>query len=89
MRREITYTHVTMTCDRCLEARETRKVWGHDYCRACYPVILGLSKVAIDDRWLPIERFPHLIAATRWAEPTLWGPVRRAFSMRVAVVALE
>lgn len=62
-----------MTCDRCYETREIRKVWGHDYCRACYPVMLGLWNVAIDDRWLPIEPFAHLIAATRWAEPTVWG----------------
>ncbi|HXN23420.1 MAG TPA: hypothetical protein VOA41_11835 [Candidatus Dormibacteraeota bacterium] len=35
--------------------------------------MLGRSNVAIDDRWLPVEPFPHLMAATRWAEPTVWG----------------
>jgi hypothetical protein len=37
-----------------------------DYCRACYPIILGLPNPAIDDSWLPIEPFQHPIAATRF-----------------------
>jgi hypothetical protein len=46
-----------------------------DYCRACYPIILGLPNPAIDDSWLPIEPFQHLIAATRFIAATgRYGP---------------
>ncbi len=41
-----------------------------DYCRACYPIILGLPNHAIDDVWLPVEPFQNLIAATRFIAAT-------------------
>jgi len=60
-------------CDRCHRWRETRKIRDHDYCRACYPNILGFPNVAIDRSWIPLEPFPHLIAAIRWLSPDFWG----------------
>ena len=45
----------------------------HDYCRACYAIRLGLPNVAIGRSWLPLEPFPHLIAATRWHSHDSWG----------------
>ena len=60
-------------CDRCHRWRETRKIRDHDYCRACYPTILGFPNVAIDRSWIPLEPFPHLIAAIRWLSPDFWG----------------
>ena len=35
--------------------------------------MLGLPNVAIDKSWLPLEPFPHLIAATRWCSRDFWG----------------
>lgn len=61
------------TCDRCHRRREARTLRDHDYCRACYPIKLGLPNVAIGRSWLPLEPFPHLIAATRWRSPDFWG----------------
>jgi len=62
-----------ISCDRCHRSRETRKIRDHDYCRACYPIMLGLPNVAIDKSWLPLEPFPHLIPATRWCSRDFWG----------------
>ena len=62
-----------ITCDRCHRCRETRKIRDHDYCRGCYPIILGLPNVAIGSSWLPLEPFPLLLAATRWRNPDFWG----------------
>ncbi len=73
MRHECCYTWTT--CDRCHRARETRKIRRADYCRACYPIILGLPDPAIDDSWLPLEPFEHLIAAARFIAATeRYGP---------------
>jgi hypothetical protein len=69
LRHECSYRWWT-TCDRCHRQCETRKIRGADYCRACYPIILGLSDPAIDDSWLPVEPFQHLIAATRFLAAT-------------------
>lgn len=66
-------THEWFVCDRCHQSRWTRKIRDHDYCRACYPIMLGLPNVAIGRSWLPLEPFPHLIAATRWHSPDFWG----------------
>jgi hypothetical protein len=62
-----------ITYDRCHKRRESRKIRDHDYCRACYPIMLGLPNVAIGRSWLPLEPFPNLIAATRWHRPDFWG----------------
>src|SRR5208283_790237 len=35
--------------------------------------MLGLPDVPIDKSWLPLEPFPHLIAATRWCSRDFWG----------------
>ena len=73
MRHECYYTWTTR--DRCRRKCETRKIRQSDYCRACYPVILGLPNPAIDDFWLPLEPFQHLIAATRFIAATgRYGP---------------
>ncbi len=48
MGREIIYGHATVTCDRCFETREIRKVWGTTIAVRNL-VILGLWNVAIDD----------------------------------------
>lgn len=66
-------------CDRCHRWRETRKIREHDYCRACYPTILGFPNVAIDRSWIPLEPFPHLIAAIRWLSPDFWGDFSISF----------
>ncbi|MGH9683002.1 MAG: helix-turn-helix domain-containing protein [Candidatus Acidiferrales bacterium] len=74
-----TYTQETTFCDACFLVRETRKVWGHDYCRVCYPAKLGLPHVPVDDRWLPVEPFPDLMAATRWFGPMVSGQLAVEF----------
>ena len=73
LRHECCYTWTT--CDRCHRARETRKILRSDYCRACHPIILGLPDSVIDDSWLPLEPFEHLIAAARFIAATeRYGP---------------
>lgn len=68
LRRE--YYNWRITCDRCHRNIETRKIHQSDYCRACYPIILGLPNPVIDDAWLPVEPFEHLISATRFIAAT-------------------
>jgi len=83
LRHECYYTWTTR--DRCHRKCETRKVRQADYCRACYPIILGLPNPAIDDSWLPVEPFQHLIAATRFIAATgrhgqgIWADYSIAF----------
>ena len=73
LRHECCYTWTT--CDRCHRKSETRKIRGSDYCRGCYPIILGLPHPVIDDSWLPLEPFEHLIAAARFIAATeRYGP---------------
>ncbi len=63
MRRDITYTHVRSPVTGALR-RAKRERSGDTITAARYRVMLGLLNVTVDDRWVAVERFAHLIAAT-------------------------